>query len=379
MRMLQTSKTRHILFNLVLITALILSGCSTQDAQPTPVPTLVTEPTESTGAPSVKTTLDGMEIGFVNWGNASEYQIAQSEWFKQFAEAEGAKVTVMDGKIDPATQVKALDDLIAAGVDGIVVQAVDPVATAPSIKAAREAGITVMHIGGLPDPSAVVPAGGVFNDEVLAREAARNAAAWLQENKPGEKAKVVLFDVPSVIVCHEWRMVAFLDEITKQMGEENVEVVFNDFVDHNLETVVSKMEDLIQSGADFNIFSACGGTGAIGGLDAMKAAGKGIADNGVPQDVWVLSIDATPAELDYLVDPASSLVNTIALTPKNNAKVFLDNFKKMLSGEIGLDEDFVAPAPGIMLNKSDGCQVISDKLADQYSIVPGYAALKCEK
>ena len=361
---------------LIICLVFVLSACTPAEAPEAPTTAAPLEPTKTEAKTPSK--LDGMELGFINWGNASEYQIAQSAWFKQFAEAEGAKVTIMDGKIDPATQVKALDDLIAAGVDGIILQAVDPVATAPSVKAAREAGIVVMQIGGLPDPSAVVPAGGVFNDEALARVAAGNAVAWLKENKPGEKAKVVLFDVPSVIVCHEWRMVAFLDEINKLMGAENVEVVFNDFVDHNLETVVAKMEDLIQSGADFNIFSACGGTGAIGGLDAMKAAGKGVAAEGIPQDVWVLSIDATPAELEYLVNPQSSLVNTIALTPKNNAQVFMDNFKKMLTGEIGLDSDFVAPAPGVMLNKSDGCQAISEKLADQYEIVPGYEALKCK-
>jgi ABC-type sugar transport system substrate-binding protein len=236
-----------------------------------------------------------------------------------------------------------------------------------------------MFVGGTPDPSSIVPTGGTFNDEALVREAARNSVAWLRENKPGEKARLVLFDIPSIIVCHEWRMVAFRDEVIKQMGKENVVDVYNDLVDHTLDTVVSKMEDIIQSGVDFNIFTACGGTGAVGGMQAMRAAGRGRAINGVPDDVWVLSIDATPMELDYLLDPTAAIVNTIALTPKNNAVVFLDNFKRIATGEIDPDSDYVAVAPGVMLYKTDSCQKVRDTLVDQYANVPGYHAVDCSK
>jgi ABC-type sugar transport system substrate-binding protein len=323
--------------------------------------------------------LDGLELAFITAGNQSEYQISQGDWFKEFAETEGASVTVLDGKFEPATQVTGMDDLIAAGVDGIVIQPVDAVALAPSVQAAREAGIIVMFVGGLPDPTSPVPAGGVFNDEELVREAAQEALAWLEENKPGEKAKLVLFDIPSIIVCHEWRMEAFRDEVLNEWGEDNVEIVFHDLVDHSLDVVVAKMEDLIQSGADFNIFTACGGTGAVGGMQALQAAGRGMAENNVPLTEWVLSIDATPAELEYLLDTESSVIKTIALTPKNNALIFLENFKKILSGELDPDDgDYVAVAPGFFV-PSDSCVAAREAISDQYANIPGYWKLDCSE
>lgn len=321
--------------------------------------------------------VDGKNIVFITAGFSSEYQIAQGEWFKQFAEKEGASVSVVDGKFDAAVQVKALDDALAAGADGIVIQSADPVATAPSVKAARDADIPVMFVGGTPDASAVVPAGGVFNDEELVREAAQDATAWLKKNKPGEKAKVVVFDIPAIIVCHEWRMVPFIDEITKQMGAENVDVVFNDFVDPTAEGATAKMEDLIQSGADFNIFSACGGVFFIGGVQALEQAGRAKAVEGVPDDTFIFTIDATPPELEWLVDPSSGVAQTLALTPKVNAQLFLDNFKKVLSGEIDPDSDVVLPAPGVMLYKADGCEKIRDTIADEYAVIPGYKTVDC--
>jgi ribose transport system substrate-binding protein len=320
----------------------------------------------------------GKRIGYINFGNQSEYQIAHSEWFKKFAEEEGAKVTVIDGKMDPTVQIKALEDMVAMGVDGIIIQPFDVVAVSPAIKEVRNAGIPVMYIGSLPDPSAVIPAGGVYNDDVLVKEAAQEAVAWLKKNKPGEKAKLVLFDYPMIVICHEWRILPFRDEFVKLMGKDMVDIVYHEYTEHTIENCVRVMEDIIQSGRDFNIFLACGGTGAVGGMQALEAAGLAKAVNGVPQDVWVLTIDATPTELEYLVDPNSSVAATIALTPKTNARVFLDNFKKILTGEIDPDSNYVANAPGVLLWKKYGCEKISDILADQYAVVPGYSSLKCK-
>jgi ABC-type sugar transport system substrate-binding protein len=323
--------------------------------------------------------LAGKKLGFINAGSTSEYQIAQGEWFRQFAEAEGAHVTHIDGKFTAAVQVAAMDDLIVAGVDAIVIQPFDAVTLMPSVKAAREAGIIVMFVGGLPDPAAPVPAGGVFNDEELVREAAREAVAWLKETHPGEKAKLVLFDMPAIIVCHEWRMVPFRDEVIKLMGEENVEDVYVGLVEHTLDVVMAKMEDIIQSGADFNIFTACGGTAAVGGMHALTAAGRGIAVDKVPQTEWVLSIDATPGELEYLLNPNSSLVKTIALTPKTNVQeVFIPHLKKILTGEIDPDSDYVAVAPGFFV-PVESCSAARAAIADQYAVVPGFWTLDCAK
>lgn len=332
-----------------------------------------TAPVASSEAGSVS----GMTLVFITAGFSSEYQIAQGEWFKQFAEDEGASVSVVDGKFDATVQVKALDDAVAAGVDGIIIQSADPVATAPSVKAARSSGIPVMFVGGTPDASAVVPAGGVFNDEELVRKAARDAVEWLKANKPGDKAKVVVFDIPAVIVCHEWRMVPFVEEITAQIGADNVDVVFNDFVDPTAEGAAAKMEDLIQSGADFNIFSGCGGVYFIGGVQALEQADRAKAVDGVPVDTFIFTIDATPPELEWLVDPTSGVAQTLALTPKKNAQLFLDNFKRILSGEIDADSDLVVPAPGVMLYKADGCESIRDTLADEYAVIPGYKTVDC--
>jgi len=368
-------RTRRLAIPCALI--LTLAACG-GGATPAPSGTIPGSDTPATATPSsAPDSVAGKSLVFITAGFTSEYQIAQGEWFKQFAEEEGASVAVVDGEFDAAVQVRALDDAVAASTDGIIIQSADPVATAPSVNAARAAGIPVMFVGGTPDASAVVPAGGVFNDEELVRQAARDATAWLETNKPGEKAKVVVFDLPAVIVCHEWRMVPFVDEITKQMGAENVEVVFNDFVDATAEGATAKMEDIVQSGEDFNIFSGCGGVYFIGGVQALEQAGRAKAVDGIPDDTFIFTIDATPPELEWLVDPSSGVAQTLALTPKTNAQLFLDNFKKVLSGDIDPDSDFVVPAPGVMLYKADGCESIRDTLADEYAVIPGYKTVDC--
>jgi ABC-type sugar transport system substrate-binding protein len=315
---------------------------------------------------------------FINYGNVSEYMVALSEQFKRLAEAEGAQVTLVDGKFDPVTQVKAMDDATAAGVDAIIVIPFDSKAIVESIKAARAKGILVQEGASLPDPGAPIPAL-IYNDTDIVHQGVADAVAWLKASKPGEKAKVVLFDEPG-IVCHEWRMQPFEDEIKKVMGSENVEIVFHDYVDASgKDKVVAKMQDLLQAGNKFNIFSACGGTAAVGGIDALVEAGKAKAVDGAAQDLWAMSIDGTSGELKYLVDPKVGLEDTVARLPLSTAKLHLNLLKKMFSGEVGPDSNYTDVGLGTMFHKSDGCQSISDKIAAEYSVVPGYSALACSQ
>ncbi len=173
------------------------------------------------------------KIVFINYGNVSEYMAALSEQFKKIAEAEGAQVTLVDGKFDPATQVKAMDEAIAAGADAIVVIPFSTKALVESTRAARAKGILVEFGAFIPNPAATVPAL-TYNDTEAVHKAVADAVAWLKGKHPGDRAKVVLFDEPNT-VSHEWRMQAFEDEIKKVMGPGNVDIVFHDYVDASAE------------------------------------------------------------------------------------------------------------------------------------------------
>lgn len=88
------------------------------------------------------------------------------------AEELGGTVTVLDGKGSVDDQVSQLDQLVAQGVDGIFVFALDPNSMKPALAKAKEAGIALISI----DENFTSDDIGDYNSQILQR---RDEAAFL--------------------------------------------------------------------------------------------------------------------------------------------------------------------------------------------------------
>jgi ribose transport system substrate-binding protein len=69
---------------------------------------------------------------------------AMNQGMQDEAAIYGAELVILDPAFDPQKQVSMIDNLIAQGVDALLVNAVDPAAVVPSLKKASEAGIPVI-------------------------------------------------------------------------------------------------------------------------------------------------------------------------------------------------------------------------------------------
>jgi ABC-type sugar transport system substrate-binding protein len=321
--------------------------------------------------------LAGKKVAFVLWGYDG-YQQAQGNWFVNEATARGADARAIDGKVDPTEQVKILSDLVAEGVDGIVFQPVEPNAAVNAVNEVQAAGIPLFLLGYRPDPStgAVAPAA-LFDDHESTIEAGKHAGEWLQANRPGEKAKVVIFDILTLPLCKEGRMDGFLQGLTEVMGEENVEIKFRDTVEHKRDVAQAQMEDQLQRDPDFNVFTSCGADGVLGGIAALQAAGRAQAVDKVPQTEYIFTIDGTPSELELLFDPTSSVMETYTLTPKQNGIAGVDGLEKLMTGELQPTQDIVQPLPGVLLPPS--CEDTAVIFEEQYGLNAEYEPLDCSK
>jgi hypothetical protein len=82
----------------------------------------------------------------------------------------------------------------------------------------------------------------------------------------------------------------------------------------------------------------------------------------VPVSEYLFSVDGTSAEIDYLLDPTSPLMQTLALAPKDNVKVLLDGALALANGdednswEAHLKDTFIEP----------DCDSANAFLKDQY-------------
>ncbi len=307
------------------------------------------------------------------------YQQAQSSWFKAAAEADGVEVTLINGKDNHLLQANAIDDLIAAKVDGIVWQMVDPDAGIESAKKIREAGIPLVYTGHVPEAGSGAPVAPFvpFNDmRPLAKQAGAEAAQWVIDNLK-QTPKVVLFDWVEIPVCHEERMTPFFEGV-KSVAPD-AEVVFWDTVPPTKDGTLAKMEDQLQRDPDFNIFTGCGGDLILGGIAGLQAAGRAEAVDKVPQTEWILTIDGTPEELDLLLDRDTSIVRTITLLPKETGETVWATLKGVIDGEIAADSALVANLPALMYTDQMSCEEIAKVYETQYGLTEIYTPIDCSK
>jgi ABC-type sugar transport system substrate-binding protein len=313
-------------------------------------------------------------VAWVEWGT-DPYAQADVASFKKVAEAAGAKVSVIDGRNDPLVQAKAIDTLIASHVDGIVWQPADPASAIAPAKKIRAAGIPLVFAGVQPAASSGVKAPFVpFNDiSGLTRQAGIDAAKFVTQTLH-QTPKVVLFDLVNVPLCHEQRMVPFMDGV--KSVSPNAKTVFWDTVPATKDGTLAKMQNLLQANPDFNIFTGCGGDLILGGFAGLQNVGRGKAVNGVPKTEWALMIDGTPEQLALQTNPSTSVVNTISLTPAENAQAAWKYLSQMITGQLPIGSATTASGiPGIVYKKTETCAQINDTFTKEYSAV--FPPLKC--
>lgn len=117
-----------------------------------------------------------LNLAYLNPVGGNEFLDTLGESMSIAAEELGGSVTVLDGKGSVDEQVSQLDQLVAQGVDGVFVFALDPNAMKPALAKAKEAGIALISI----DENFVDDEIGDYNSQILQR---RDEAAFLGANQ----------------------------------------------------------------------------------------------------------------------------------------------------------------------------------------------------
>jgi len=88
-----------------------------------------------------------LEIAFISFAVANTYDEPMLAEAQRIAKENNAELTVFDGNLDPSLQVTLIQDVVASGqYDGMIVQPVYGPAIYDAVKAAIDAGITVVNI-----------------------------------------------------------------------------------------------------------------------------------------------------------------------------------------------------------------------------------------
>jgi ribose transport system substrate-binding protein len=130
---------------------LVAAACTAPAAPATSAPSTAPAPSAApaseppASAPAVND--DPLELGYISFAVANSYDAPMLAAAQAAAAANNAKITVMDGNLDPGTQVKLLQDAVASGkYDGIILQPLYGAGMVEGVKAAIAAGVDIGNI-----------------------------------------------------------------------------------------------------------------------------------------------------------------------------------------------------------------------------------------
>jgi fructose transport system substrate-binding protein len=221
-------------------------------------------------------------VGLVTKTNTNPFFVKMKEGFEAKAKELGLTPQAYAGKADGDNdgQVKAIEQLIAAGAKGILLVPSDSTAIVPTVKKARDAGLIVITLDTPLDP--VDAADALFaTDNFKAGELIGQWAKGTLGDKAGS-AKIATLDLtpnqPSVdYLRHNGFLTGFgitVKDPKHFATSDSPQIVGSDLTQGSTEGGRKAMENILQKADQIDLVYAINEPAAYGGYAALKAAGK---------------------------------------------------------------------------------------------------------
>ncbi len=279
----------HKLFkilSLLIIAVMLLAACSS--------------PPAATEAPATEVADTGIKIGLITKTETNPFFVKMKEGAQEKADELGVTLLTGAGNFDGdnETQVTIIENMVNAGVKGILITPNDTKAIVPAIKKARDAGVMVIALDSPTDPADGVDAlfaTDNFKAGVLIGEYARTAMG----DKP---LKIATLDLLPGIAVGTLRHNGFLvgmglSSVDASATEQDMpaEVVCAQDTSGDQAKGQTAMENCLQANPDINLVYTINEPAAFGAYTALKAAGK-------EKDVLIVSVDGGCQGVQGVVD-----------------------------------------------------------------------------
>jgi fructose transport system substrate-binding protein len=241
-----------------------------------------------------------VKVGLITKTDTNPFFVKMKEGAEAEAKAKGAELMTAAGKFDGdnAAQVTAIENMVSAGVKGIMITPSDTKAIVPAIKKARDAGVMVIALDTPTDPQDATDAlfaTDNFKAGVLIGQYAKAAMA-------GKTLKIATLDLKPGITVGVLRHNGFMSGIGLAKVDASApdtvnspEVVCSQDTEGNQAKGQTAMENCLTKDPDINVVYTINEPAAAGAFQALKAAGK-------EKDVLIVSVDGGCAGVQAIVD-----------------------------------------------------------------------------
>ncbi len=224
---------------------------------------------------------DQVIIGLITKTETNPFFVKMREGAQAAADKAGAKLLTAAGKFDGDndSQVTAIENMVTAGVKGILLVPSQSKAIVPAVKKARDAGVLVIALDTPLDPqdaSDALFATDNFKAGVLIGQYAKAAFA-------GKKAIIATLNLQTGITVSQLRHDGFLQGFGIKSGDASL-VCEDGTTEGNQAKGQTAMENCLSKNPDINLVYAINEPAAAGAYTAIEKAGKA-------KDVTIVAVD----------------------------------------------------------------------------------------
>lgn len=219
-----------------------------------------------------------VKVGLITKTDTNPFFVKMKEGAEKAAEAEGVKLMTAVSKFDGdnAGQVTAIENMVAAGVKGILITPSDSKAIVPAIEKAKAKGVLVIALDTPTEPESAVDA--LFATDNL--KAGELIGEYAKAAMKGKTAKIAALDLAPGVSVGVQRHNGFL----KGFGATDKDVACAQDTGGDQAKGQTAMENCLQKEPDINVVYTINEPAALGAYTALKAKGR-------EKDVLIVSVD----------------------------------------------------------------------------------------
>lgn len=234
--------------------------------------------------------LKGLTVGFSQCDNANSWRIAETDSMQATADELGVTLVYTDAATDIAKQASDIEDMVAQGIDYLVVAPQEEDGLQAALKSAMDAGIPVILV----DRGINGTAGNEYTTAIMSDfvwEAEQVAKTFIEDG--GGKGNVVILQGTQGATFTIDRQEGFMNAIE----DTELVVVADQVADYVMDKGQEVMENILQAQGDEIDYVFCHNDDmALGAIQAIEAAGY------VPgEDIKVGGIDGPAAAMEAIL------------------------------------------------------------------------------
>jgi len=282
-----------------------------------------------------------IKIGISVLTMAGQFFIDMVASAQQYADANNIELIINDANNSSETQVAALENFIVAGVQGIIVTAVDTQALAPVVAEAKKAGIAVVcHTSKVEGYDAYIGA----DEYLLGYTQGLAVGLWIKDHwgtSDPIKAATLNYDLLESVIQ---RKVGIMEGVKE--NAPNVEFVADATAADQNEGMAAT-ENFLQANPDLRIVCGVSDGAALGAFEAFKAA-----QMNDPTKYIIAGVDATAEALNKISE-GTIYQFTVDQNPAGTGEKVVETCLAIINGEDFVkdyNQDLVAVSPDNITN-----------------------------